>query len=122
MPTLLRIAAAAGTRSRLRVCPTHLLRRPIEYPELKRELHAQYERLRPSLVLIENKASGTQLIRELIAEGLHAVIRYLPQADKVMRMHAQIDRERLCACARHGAVAGAISARALPQWPSRRPG
>ena len=40
-------------------------------------------------MLIEDKASGTQLIQELIAEGLHAVSRYQPQADKVMRMHAQ---------------------------------
>ena len=61
----------------------------MEYPELKRELHAQYERFLPSVVLIEDKASGTQLIQELIAEGLHAVTRYQPQSDKVMRMHAQ---------------------------------
>jgi hypothetical protein len=40
-------------------------------------------------VLIEDKASGTQLIQELVAEGLHAVTRYQPQADKVMRMYAQ---------------------------------
>jgi predicted phage terminase large subunit-like protein len=66
-----------------------LVRRRMEYPELKRELHAQYERYRPSVVLIEDKASGTQLIQELVAEGLHAVTRYQPQADKVMRMHAQ---------------------------------
>ena len=41
------------------------------------------------MVLIEDKASGTQLIQELIEQGLHAVTRYQPQADKVMRMHAQ---------------------------------
>jgi phage terminase large subunit-like protein len=40
-------------------------------------------------VLIEDKASGTQLIQELVADGLHAVTRYQPQADKIMRMHAQ---------------------------------
>ena len=39
--------------------------------------------------LIEDKASGTQLIQELIADGLYAVTRYEPQSDKVMRMHAQ---------------------------------
>jgi hypothetical protein len=32
---------------------------------------------------------GDQLIQELIADGLYAVTRYQPQADKVMRMHAQ---------------------------------
>ena len=41
------------------------------------------------MVLIENKASGTQLIQELTQEGLHAVTRYQPQSNKVMRMHAQ---------------------------------
>jgi predicted phage terminase large subunit-like protein len=61
----------------------------MEYPELKREVRAQYERFRPSVVLIEDKASGTQLIQELIHEGLYAVTRYQPQTDKVMRMHAQ---------------------------------
>jgi phage terminase large subunit-like protein len=49
----------------------------------------QYERLRPSVVLIEDKASGTQLIQALIVEGLYSVTRYQPQSDKVMRMHAQ---------------------------------
>jgi len=66
-----------------------LVRRRMEYPELKREVRAQYERFRPSVVLIEDKASGTQLIQELIREGLYAVTRYQPQTDKVMRMHAQ---------------------------------
>jgi phage terminase large subunit-like protein len=40
-----------------------------------RELGQPNERFRPSVVLIEDKASGTQLIQELIAEGLHAVTR-----------------------------------------------
>ena len=66
-----------------------VLRRRMEYPELKRAVRAQYERFRPSVVLIEDKASGTQLIQELIAEGLYAVTRYQPQSDKIMRMHAQ---------------------------------
>jgi predicted phage terminase large subunit-like protein len=66
-----------------------LLRRRMEYPELKREVRAQYERFRPAIVLIEDKASGTQLIQELVQEGLYAVTRYQPQTDKVMRMHAQ---------------------------------
>jgi predicted phage terminase large subunit-like protein len=66
-----------------------VLRQRMEYPELKRAVRAQYERFRPSVVLIEDKASGTQLIQELIAEGLYAVTRYQPQFDKVMRMHAQ---------------------------------
>jgi hypothetical protein len=42
-----------------------------------------------SVVLIEDKASGTQLIQELVAEGGHGVTRYQPTGDKTMRMHAQ---------------------------------
>ena len=36
-----------------------------------------------------HKASGTQLIQELVQDGLYAVTRYQPQSDKVMRMDAQ---------------------------------
>jgi hypothetical protein len=39
--------------------------------------------------LIEDKASGTQLIQELVGEGLHAVTRYVSECDKTMRLHAQ---------------------------------
>ena len=42
-----------------------------------------------SVVLIEDKASGTQLIQELIADGSHGVTRYQPTTDKIMRLHAQ---------------------------------
>ena len=42
-----------------------------------------------TVVLIEDKASGTQLIQELIADGCYAVTRYQPTCDKVMRLHAQ---------------------------------
>ena len=54
-----------------------------------RAVRVQAQAFAASVVLIEDKASGTQLIQELIHEGLHAVTRYQPQADKVMRMHAQ---------------------------------
>ena len=66
-----------------------VLRRGVEYPELKRASREQYARFRPSVVLIEDKASGIRLIQELVQEGLYAVTRYQPQSDKVMRMHAQ---------------------------------
>jgi len=66
-----------------------VLRRRMEYPELKRAAREQYARFRPNVVLIEDKASGTQLIQELVQDGLYAVTRYQPQSDKVMRMDAQ---------------------------------
>jgi len=67
----------------------HVLRRRMEYPELKRMVREQCQAFAANVVLIEDKASGTQLIQELVAEGLHPVTRYQPQADKIMRMHAQ---------------------------------
>jgi predicted phage terminase large subunit-like protein len=63
----------------------HVLRKRMEYPELKRAVREQCQAFEASVVLIEDKASGTQLIQE----GLHAVTRYQPQSDKIMRMHAQ---------------------------------
>jgi predicted phage terminase large subunit-like protein len=67
----------------------HVLRKRMEYPELKRAVCEQCEAFNASVVLIEDKASGTQLIQELIDYGLHAVTRYQPPSDKIMRMHAQ---------------------------------
>jgi predicted phage terminase large subunit-like protein len=67
----------------------HVLGKRIEYPELKRAVHEQRDAFEASVVLIEDKASGTQLIQEMIQEGLRAVTRYQPQSDKNMRMHAQ---------------------------------
>jgi predicted phage terminase large subunit-like protein len=66
-----------------------VLRRRMEYPQLKRAVRDEHARVKPDVVLIEDKASGTQLIQELVAEGLHAVTGYRPQAEKVMRLHAQ---------------------------------
>src|SRR5262249_13080980 len=42
-----------------------------------------------NVVLIENKASGTQLLQELAHEGMWAATGYEPQGDKLMRLHAQ---------------------------------
>jgi len=67
----------------------HVLRKRLDYPALKRAVREQAELHRPEVVLIEDKASGTQLIQELIAEGLYSVTRYEPSGDKVMRLHAQ---------------------------------
>jgi predicted phage terminase large subunit-like protein len=66
-----------------------LFRRRLEYPELKRAVREQQNLFGANEVLIEDKASGTQLIQELIAEGCHGVTRYQPTCDKIMRLHAQ---------------------------------
>jgi predicted phage terminase large subunit-like protein len=66
-----------------------VLRGRMAYPELKRAVRAQAEAHKATVVLIEDRASGTQLIQELIAEGVHAITRYSPEGDKQMRLYAQ---------------------------------
>ena len=66
-----------------------LFRRRLEYPALKRAVREQQSQYNANVVLIEDKASGTQLIQELIVDGCHGVTRYQPECDKVMRLHAQ---------------------------------
>src|SRR5215471_21421311 len=66
-----------------------LLRQRLEYPALKRAVRDQQRLFEANVVLIEDKASGTQLIQELIADGCHVVSHYPPTTDKIMRMHAQ---------------------------------
>jgi predicted phage terminase large subunit-like protein len=67
----------------------HVFRKRLEFPDLKREVRHHQVLFSAGVVLIEDKASGTQLIQELNRDGLSAVTRYKPEADKVMRMHAQ---------------------------------
>src|ERR1700719_4238035 len=66
-----------------------LLRQRLEYPALKRAVREQQNLFQATEAPIEDKASGTQLIQELIADGCHGVTRYQPECDKVMRLHAQ---------------------------------
>jgi predicted phage terminase large subunit-like protein len=66
-----------------------VFRRRLEYPALKRAVRDQQSLFDATVVLIEDKASGTQLIQELIEEGCHGVTRYQPTIEKVMRLHAQ---------------------------------
>jgi predicted phage terminase large subunit-like protein len=66
-----------------------VLRKRMDYPTLKRAVREQWQSFDAKVVLIEDKASGTQLIQELAEEGLHAVTRYVPECDKIMRLHAQ---------------------------------
>ena len=50
-----------------------LFRHRLEYPALKRAVRERQSLLNASVVLIEDKASGTQLIRDQIADGCHGV-------------------------------------------------
>jgi predicted phage terminase large subunit-like protein len=66
-----------------------LFRRRLEYPDLKRAVREQQDLYNAQVVLIEDKASGTQLIQELIADRCYGITSYQPTTDKIMRLHAQ---------------------------------
>jgi predicted phage terminase large subunit-like protein len=66
----------------------HVLRKRMDYPTLKRAVREQAHAFNPRTILIEDKASGTQLIQELIYERVHGIQRYEPKMDKEMRMHS----------------------------------
>ena len=66
----------------------HVFRKRMDYPELKRAVHEQRITFGAMNVLIEDKASGTQLIQELRNEGEHGIVCYQTKMDKVMRMHS----------------------------------
>src|SRR5438067_10011829 len=50
-----------------------VFRRRLEYPALKRAVREQQRLFDATVVLIEDQASGTQLIQELIEDGCHGV-------------------------------------------------
>src|SRR5437762_3107503 len=68
-----------------------VFRQRLNYPDLKRKVQELAKRDRPNKILIEDKASGTQLIQDLKADGVYAVTAYQPPSgtDKIMRLHAQ---------------------------------
>ncbi|MDR7135026.1 putative phage terminase large subunit-like protein [Lysobacter niastensis] len=66
----------------------HVLRKRMQYPELKRAVVSQAEAWSARAVLIEDKASGTQLIQEL-KQTTSRVKGIKSEGDKVMRMLAQ---------------------------------
>ncbi len=66
----------------------HVVRKRLGYPELKRAVREQAEAFCPQTILIEDKASGIQLIQELVNEGIRAIRKFEPTMDKIMRMHS----------------------------------
>jgi len=66
-----------------------VLRARLEYPDLKRAVATQAMRFKPRNILIEDKASGTQLIQDLKRDGVYAATAYDPEGmDKIMRLHS----------------------------------
>jgi len=66
----------------------HVLRSRLDYPDLRRAVKQQAEIYKAKNVLIEDKASGTQLIQDLRADGMHGTTQYEPKMEKIMRMHS----------------------------------
>jgi len=66
----------------------HVFRQRLDYPDLRRAVKQQAATHKAKTILIEDKASGTQLIQDLRADGVHGTTRYEPKVEKIMRMHS----------------------------------
>lgn len=66
-----------------------VFRRKLTYPDLRDACFAQYHRFAPSQILVEDKASGTQLIQELGSALPVIGIMPPPGVEKMMRFRAQ---------------------------------
>jgi len=62
----------------------------LNFPELKRKVVELANKYNAGTILIEDKASGTQLIQDLKSEFVNGITEYRPPpgTDKVMRLHA----------------------------------
>jgi predicted phage terminase large subunit-like protein len=69
----------------------HVYRARLNYPDLKRKVKELAKQYDARVVLIEDKASGTQLIQDLKADYVHGITAYVPPSgtDKTMRLHTQ---------------------------------
>jgi len=66
-------------------------RQKLDYPTLRRKVLEQLAKCKPQIILIEDRASGTQLIQDLMYESGQRIKPYdpPPQTDKIMRLHSQ---------------------------------
>jgi predicted phage terminase large subunit-like protein len=78
-----------GTTAKKEIYLVHVFRQRLEYPELKRKVKELADEFRAGAVLIEDTASGIQLVQELKFGGLPHITPIKPQGDKVMRLQAQ---------------------------------
>jgi predicted phage terminase large subunit-like protein len=67
-----------------------VFRQKLNYPDLKRAIFAQAAKFGAKNIVIEDKASGTQLIQELSAACMYVnAYKPPPGTDKIMRLHSQ---------------------------------
>jgi predicted phage terminase large subunit-like protein len=69
-----------------------VIRERLEFPNLKRKVIELYRRDNPKTILIEDQASGIQLIQELKEQSIYCVKAVKTQTDKVMRLKGQTAR------------------------------
>ena len=67
----------------------HVLRKQLEYPDLKRAVLEQARLFNAKTVLIEEAAAGIALIQELKRDGFYKAEAVKPKGDKEMRLRAQ---------------------------------
>ena len=67
-----------------------MLRLKLTYPDLKRNVEDLSEKYQPKFILIEDKASGQQIIQDLKFNGFKNIIAIKPKLDKVTRFASVI--------------------------------
>lgn len=68
---------------------TNIYRERLQYPDLKRAVKDLAERDQPKEIMIEDKASGIQLIQDLRRETTLPIIAIEPEGDKISRAFGQ---------------------------------
>lgn len=66
----------------------HVYRQQVNYPDLKRAVLDQWRQWHATVILIEDRASGTQLLQELVTEGL-PIQGVRSTEEKQVRLYAQ---------------------------------
>ena len=67
----------------------NVLRKKLDFPNLKRAVREQADLFSPTTILIEDKAPGTRLIQASSRLAFRASSDTSPNGDKIMRLHAQ---------------------------------
>lgn len=72
-----------------RIYLLNVCRRRLDFPSLVRAVLEQHSQFNANVILVEDAASGVQLIQQLQEQGVYCVKAIKPEGDKVVRMHAQ---------------------------------
>lgn len=64
-------------------------RKRLEFPDLLRAVEAQFRKFSPCAVVVEEAASGVQLIQQLKAQGIYDIKAMKPEGDKEVRLYTQ---------------------------------